>query len=129
MTMTEYDESDLPETITVKGRTFEREKFDTDSFNWVYIMDNRPDDYEWDAENLDLKGPDAPIIGVKLQSWEGQWNVRGFETVGPEGPTRPGFAEPIGSDYETNFDELDAALTKVEALVERLVEERLPLTR
>lgn len=125
--MPEYDESDLPDTITVEGRTFTREKFDRDSFNWTYTMDDAPDDYDWEDEDLDVTGADAPMLGVELRYWDDEWQVRGFETVGPNGPVRPGFSEPIGSDYDSRFDELDAALDHVEELAARLVKERLPL--
>lgn len=127
--MPEYDETDLPDTISVDGRTFQREKFDRDSFNWTYTMDDAPDDYDWDDEDLDLAGGDAPVLGVELRYWDDEWKVRGFETAGPDAPVRPGFAEPIGSDYDSSFEELDDALDEVEALATRLVEERLPLPR
>lgn len=127
--MPEYDETDLPDTITAGGRTFHREEFDTDSYNWTYTMEDAPEDYDWDSDELDPAGSDSPMLGVELRYWDGEWQVRGFETVGPEGPVRPGFSEPIGSEYDSSFDELDDALDEVEALATRLVEERLPLPR
>jgi hypothetical protein len=53
----EYAEEDLPEeTIVVNGRSWQREHFDTDGYQWIRELDDS--EYDWDRSEVDLVGTD-----------------------------------------------------------------------
>jgi hypothetical protein len=116
----QYSMSDLPaETITINGKEWQRDKFDTDSYQWIRSMNS--DEYDWDPEedNIDLQGTDVPIRSVTLQYLNGKWELQGAETAGPS-YHRPGFTELISSDYSASFDNADEAFDAVREFIERL---------
>jgi hypothetical protein len=103
--MSEYPKSELPpETISIDGRTWQREKFDRDAYQWVLEMDE--DEYDWDPEedDISLVGTDVPIRVVILRLDNGEWQIEGAETAGPD-YHRPGFTELISGDYSESFPE------------------------
>ncbi|KAA9400779.1 hypothetical protein Har1131_17290 [Haloarcula sp. CBA1131] len=114
----EYAEEDLPEeTIVINGRSWQREHFDTDGYQWVRELDDS--EYDWDCSEVNLVGTDVPIQVVSLQHRGSQWYVEAAETAGPD-YHRPGFTELIGSEYHTTVDEAEAAFDEVRSLVKRL---------
>lgn len=116
----QYSVDDLPpKEITVNGKEWQREKFDTDSYQWVRPMDD--DEYGWDPEEDDvsLQGTDAPIRAVTIQHLNGEWQVQGAETAGPS-YHRPGFTELISSEYSASFDDVDEAFDAVQEFIMRL---------
>lgn len=115
---TTYDESELPpESITIDGKTWTREKFDTASYQWVRPM--RESEFDWDPENVSLVGTEEPIRVVELQYRDEVWNVSAAETAGPE-YHRPGFTELISGDYTFQTRELQGAADKVREFVKQL---------
>lgn len=115
---TEYAEGDLPEeTIVANGRTWQREHFDTDGYQWVRELDES--EYDWDRSEVDLVGTDVPIRVVSLQHRGSQWHVEAAETAGHD-YHRPGFTELIGSEYHMTVDDTEAAFDEVRSFVERL---------
>lgn len=114
----EYAEEDLPEeTIVVNGRSWQREHFDTDGYQWIRELDDS--EYDWDRSEVDLIGTNVPIQVVSLQHRGSQWHIEAAETAGPE-YHRPGFTELIGSEYHTTVDDAEAAFDEVRSLVKRL---------
>lgn len=114
----DYEEGDLPpQTITVNDRTWRREEFDTDGYQWVREM--RDDEYHWDREDVSLVGTDVPIRVVSLQFLGGEWSVECSETAGPD-YHRPGFTELIGSEYADTFETPSSAFQAVERFVKEL---------
>jgi hypothetical protein len=115
-----YSVNDLPpETITINEKEWQRDKFDTDSYQWIRSMDN--DEYDWNPEEdeINLQGTDVPIRSVTLQYLNGEWQVQGAETAGPS-YHRPGFTELISSDYSASFENADEAFDAVREFVKRL---------
>jgi hypothetical protein len=108
-----------PEELMVNGRTWHREKFDTDSYQWIRPMN--ADEYDWNPEEDDVKlqGTDVPIRAVTIQFRNGEWQVQGAETAGPS-YHRPGFTELISSEFSASFDEPGEAFDAVEEFIERL---------
>lgn len=103
--MPEYSESDLPpETLTTEGRSWRREKIDQDSYQWVREIDDKEYDWSPDTDEVSLVGTDVPIRVVTLQYLDGEWNVEGAETAGPD-YHRPGFTEVISSEFSATFAE------------------------
>ncbi|MFC7018371.1 MULTISPECIES: hypothetical protein [Haloarcula] len=120
--MPEYSESDLPsETLSINSRTWRREKFDRDGYQWIREMDD--DEYDWNPETDDvsLVGTDTPIRAVNLQFLDGEWHVEGAETAGPD-YHRPGFTETISSDFSASVPEGSEAeaFEKVKEFARRL---------
>ncbi len=116
----QYSIEDLPpEEVTVNGKTWQRENFDTDSYQWTRPMDD--DEYDWDPDEDDvsLQGTDVPIRAVTVQFLNGEWQVQGAETAGPS-YHRPGFTELISSEYSASFDDPGEAFDAVEEFIERL---------
>lgn len=116
----DYAEQDLPPAkVTENGRTWEREKFDRDSYQWVRPMGD--DEYEWDPEkdNVSLVGTDVPIRLVSVQYISGEWQVQGAETAGPD-YHRPGFTEVINSEFSDSFDEAEEAFGTVREFIKKL---------
>lgn len=116
----QYSLEDLPpEELTVNGKTWQREKFDTDSFQWTRPLDD--EEYDWDPEEDDvsLQGTDVPIRAVTVQYLNGEWQVQGAETAGPS-YHRPGFTELISSDYSASFDDAEEAFDTVRDFIEQL---------
>lgn len=116
----DYVVEDLPgETITVNGKTWEREKFDTDSYQWTRPMED--DEYDWDPEedDISLVGTDVPIRAVSVQFINGEWTVEAAETAGPN-YHRPGFTELISSEYSETYEEAEPAFEAVEKFIKRL---------
>lgn len=113
-----YDESDLPpESISIHGETWHREKFDTASYQWVRPM--KQSEFDWEIENVSLVGTDEPIRVVELQHLNGTWSISAAETAGPE-YHRPGFTELISNDYTFETDSLVKASEKVREFIEQL---------
>lgn len=120
--MPEYSESDLPsETLSVNGRTWRRENFDRDGFQWIREMDD--DEYDWDPEidEVSLVGTNTPIRIVSIQFYQSEWHVEGAETAGPN-YHRPGFTEVIGSEFIASFPEGSEAkaFSKIEEFIHQL---------
>lgn len=116
----DYEVADLPaESVTVNGRTWEREKFDTDSYQWVRPM--RDDEYDWDPEEDDvsLVGTDVPIRVVELQYRNGEWHVSASETAGPN-YHRPGYTELIRSEFSESTTDFDEATETIRDFINRL---------
>ena len=116
----DYDPTDLPpESVTVNGRTWIREKFDTDGFQWVRSM--KEDEYNWDpdADDASLVGTDVPIRLVELQYRNEEWHVQASETAGPN-YHRPGYTELISSDFSHTTTEIDEATAAVHDFIDRL---------
>lgn len=116
----DYAEQDLPpDTVTENGRTWEREKFDRDSYQWVRPMDE--DEYDWDPEDdgVSLVGTDIPIRVVSVQYLSGEWQVQGSETAGPD-YHRPGFTEVISSEYSESYDTAEEAFERVREFIKKL---------
>jgi len=114
----DYVESDLPaDTITVNGKTWQREKFDTDGYQWVREM--RDDEYDWDLREVSLVGTDVPIRVVSLQFLGEEWAIEGSETCGPN-YHRPGFTELISSEYAETFEDAESAFQAVEEYIQKL---------
>lgn len=114
----EYAEEDLPpELINQNGKKWVREKFDTDSYQWICEMEE--DEYDWDASELSLVGTDVPIRVVTLQYLNGSWNVEGAETAGPE-YHRPGFTEVISGRYSEEFESANEAFEVVKEFIKKL---------
>lgn len=117
---TDYSEQDLPpDPVMENGRTWEREKFDRDSYQWARPMDE--DEYDWDPEEDDvsLMGTDVPIRIVSVQHRHGEWQVQGAETAGPN-YHRPGFTEVISSEYSESYDNAEEAFEAVREFIKNL---------
>lgn len=113
-----YSLDDIPgEVVETNGKTWEREKYDSDSFQWVREL-NR-DEYDWDADDVSLVGTDVPIRVVSLQFDGGEWFVEGAETAGPD-YHRPGFTELIGGEFSASFTNLEDAVDEVLEYIHRL---------
>jgi len=113
-----YDESDLPpEEVTVLDKTWQREKFDRDGYQWTRVMDD--DEYSWDSDEVSLVGTDTPIQLVQLQYLNGVWQVTASETAGPE-YHRPGFTELIGEKYSYETSKLNDAVEKANQFMNNL---------
>ena len=113
-----YDESDLPpESVSIKGRMWERDRFDTASYQWIRPME--ADEYDWEPEDVPLVGTDVPIRSVELQYFMDEWHITGSETAGPE-YHRPGFTELIGSDWAYSTKDFDEAIEKVHEFIKQL---------
>lgn len=117
--MTEdYDKENLPaETVTVDGKTWKREKFETDGYQWVREMDE--DEYGWDTDDVSLVDTDVPIRVVAVQHYGQEWTVDASETAGPN-YHRPGFTELISSEYSETFENASDAFETVERFIEEL---------
>lgn len=114
----DYSEEDLPpEEITVNGKQWRREKFETDGFQWVRELHS--DEYDWSSDEVSLIGTDVPIRVVSLQRHGGEWSVEGAETAGPD-YHRPGFTELISEEYSERFENAEAAFQSVERFVHDL---------
>lgn len=116
----DYAEKDLPPAnVTENGKTWEREEFDHDSYQWVRPMEE--DEYDWDSDQDDvsLVGIDVPIRLVSVQYIFGGWQVQGAETAGPD-YYRPGFTEVINGDFSDSFDEAQAAFDMVREYIKKL---------
>lgn len=116
----DYGEAELPpERITENGRTWEREKFDQDSYQWMRPLED--DEYDWDSveDDVSLLGTDVPIRVVTVQYTDGEWTVQGAETAGPN-YHRPGFTEVISSDYVVTFDAAEKAFEAIRSFIKEL---------
>lgn len=116
----EYEVEDLPpETVTEKGKTWEREEFDRDSYQWVRPM--KDEEYDWDPEEDDvsLVGTEVPIRVVSVQFRNGEWHVEASETAGPN-YHRPGFTELISSEYSKSTEDAEEAFETVSEFIRRL---------
>ena len=115
---TTYDLDDLPpDTIEVNEHVWTREKFDTDSFQWMRELDEH--EYDWDADEVDIVGADVPMRIVSLQLLNDEWHVEGAETGGPA-YHRPGFTELISGEFADTFTGAGSAIDAVHADIERL---------
>lgn len=115
-----YAEQDLPpDEVTVNGKTWEREKFDRDSYQWMRPL--KEDEYNWDPneDDVSLVGTDVPIRLVSVQFVSGEWQVQGAETAGPN-YHRPGFTELISSEYSESYENAEEAFDAVREFIEKL---------
>lgn len=113
-----YNESDLPpESISIHGETWHREKLDTASYQWVRPM--KRSEFDWEIEKVSLVGTDEPVRVVELQYLNGVWSISAAETAGPE-YHRPGFTELISNDYTFETENLELAAEKIQEFIKRL---------
>jgi hypothetical protein len=113
-----YDPDELPpETVEVNSRVWEREKFDSDSYQWMREMDE--DEYDWDKDKVDIVGGGEPIRMVTLQLMDGKCGIQGSETAGSD-YHRPGFCELISSEFAASAETVEEAHDKVMDIIERL---------
>jgi hypothetical protein len=110
------------DSISYGGKTWKREEVDRNTFQWVRELED--DEYDWDPETdgVTLVGTEMPIRVVSLQKLDDQWHVEAAETAGPE-YHRPGFTEPISSDYSYSSTDLERAADRVRAFIEQLSQE------
>lgn len=103
----------------MNGQTWEREEFDTDSYQWVRPM--REDEYDWNPEEDDISivGADSPVRIVQIQNRNGEWQVSASETAGPN-YHRPGFTELISSEFSFSSSDFDEAVETVREFLNRL---------
>lgn len=117
----DYNEGDLPsKTISESGRTWQRENYDTDSFQWIGTMED--DEYNWDPEedNVNIVGGDTPMRIIELSPYsDGGWHVSASETGGPN-YHRPGYTELISSDFSFKTDNFDTVIKKVHEFIREL---------
>lgn len=117
-----YEESELPpEEVTVSKKTWRRDKFDTDGYQWTRPMDD--DEYGWNPDDVSLVGTDVPVQVIQLQFIAGEWQVTASETAGPE-YHRPGFTELIGGDFSYITSDFDDAIQKVRDFIRELSREK-----
>ncbi|WP_136590828.1 hypothetical protein [Salinigranum halophilum] len=116
--MSTEDDVDLPpQSIEENDCHWERTRLDKDSYQWVREMAD--DEYSWNLEDVSLVGTDVPIRVVSLQYLDGKWHIEASETAGPD-YHRPGFTEPISSDFSRSTSDAEAACRAVKQFIKRL---------
>jgi hypothetical protein len=115
-----YDKTDIPpDEISIDGHVWTREEFDADSFQWTRKLDDEEYDWDPDEDDIVLVGTDDPIRTVILEYWDGEWDISGSETAGPD-YHRPGYTEVISSEYSASKEEFDEAVNVVEEYIRQL---------
>lgn len=102
--------------IEVNGREWTYESVDSRAHRWSRLLDE--DEYEWNADDVDVVGSEGPVRIVSLELHD-EWTVEGLETAGPD-YHRPGFTETISSDYVYTTDDLEEAVGKMKEFIEKL---------
>jgi hypothetical protein len=107
------------DTVRIGDSIWERERVDEHRIQWILEMDD--DQYDWDAEadDISLVGVDTPVRVVSLEFQGSEWFVEALETAGPD-YHRPGYTEPIGSEFSKEVDSAESALRTVEQFLANL---------
>jgi hypothetical protein len=101
------------ERVEIDGTVWEREQVSDYRYQWVQELD--ADQYDWDpdADDVSLVGVDTPVRVLSLEIREFGWFIQALETAGPN-YHRPGYTEPIGSEFAQETTSAASALETIE---------------
>jgi hypothetical protein len=107
------------ERVVISGAVWELEQVSDHRYQWVQKLD--ADQYDWDpdAGDVSLVGVDTPVRVVSLEIREFGWVVQGLETAGPN-YHRPGYTEPIGSEFTEETTSAASTLETIEQYLDTL---------
>lgn len=107
------------ETVERNGHIWELTEYDTGCYHWIRELNE--DEYDWDPEedNVSIVGFDKPCRTVDIRLENGGFSIVGNETAGPN-YHRPGYTEPISSEYSENAETTEEALEKALNMIEQL---------
>jgi len=107
------------QTVQIGNTVWEREQVDEHRVQWWQELDD--DQYDWDpeADDVSLVGVDVPVRIISLEMQGSEWFVEALETAGPR-YHRPGYTEPIGSEFSKELNSAEAALRTIEQYLQDL---------